>query len=211
MLRATVACLVVLACRANLAATEGEDVVVRLYAAGTVGADVRAAAIGVASVALRDSGVPLVWRDCTGGPKAGGCDGSRRPGDLIVRLTTSPVDGPQLGFAAVNADTGSGSLATVYVDRVDAAARRTHTAAALLLGRVIAHEVGHLVPALRGHAAAGLMRAVWTDRELIAHRDSDWTFVPAPQPKTVAPVAGAASGGTSLRADDAEPGDELLR
>jgi len=43
-----------------------------------------------------------------------------------------------------------------------------------LLGRAMAHEVGHLLLGTREHAAAGLMRGKWTSRELKTNRGADW-------------------------------------
>jgi hypothetical protein len=83
-----------------------------------------------------------------------------------------------LGFAIVP-PTGTGVLATIFMDRVRAAAGRTAIDASVLLGRAIAHEVGHLLLATSGHTDRGLMREVWTDAELAGDRADDWRFAPA--------------------------------
>ena len=66
--------------------------------------------------------------------------------------------------------------ALVYVDRVAARAARTCSDAPLLLGRTIAHEIGHLVLGDVSHSAEGLMRAVWTNDLLRLSRPADWQF-----------------------------------
>ena len=35
-----------------------------------------------------------------------------------------------------------------------------------LLGRVMAHEIGHILLGTHAHSRTGIMRAVWTDHEL---------------------------------------------
>ena len=68
--------------------------------------------------------------------------------------------------AVVDVDAGVGSLATVYADRVRVMAQRAGVDNAELLGRAMAHEVGHLLLGTNGHAAHGLMRASWSSVDL---------------------------------------------
>jgi hypothetical protein len=81
-----------------------------------------------------------------------------------------------LGFAAVDVDQKAGTLATIYVDRVDTFAYCAGVDKGTLLGRAIAHEIGHLMLGTTTHAEHGLMRATWKSDEL--HRDMplDWMF-----------------------------------
>jgi hypothetical protein len=69
-------------------------------------------------------------------------------------------------------------MATVFHDQIQAVARRTGVARSELLGRALAHEVGHLLLGVRGHSRSGIMRAVWTDDELTRDRPDDWVFAP---------------------------------
>jgi hypothetical protein len=98
-----------------------------------------------------------------------------------MRLTASAPGHPQpagdaLGDAVVDTITGRGSLGTVYVNRVKSLARASRTSESELLGRVIAHETGHLLLGRTGHPASGLMRGSWARRVLADRRDRDWTF-----------------------------------
>src|SRR5439155_10444253 len=43
-----------------------------------------------------------------------------------------------------------------------------------LLGRVVAHEVGHLLLGTTAHSATGLMRARWNDEEARRDHPMDW-------------------------------------
>jgi hypothetical protein len=80
----------------------------------------------------------------------------------MVRLATSTPQSPAsaLGFSYV-----PGIVATALVDRIEDTAVRTKVPVAMLLGAVLAHEIAHLLTGSH-HADRGLMRAVWTDREI---------------------------------------------
>ena len=69
-----------------------------------------------------------------------------------------------------------GSLATVYVDRVNALADIAGRDRAELLGLAIAHEIGHVLLGTSAHAAVGLMLATWTAYELRRRWSLDWMF-----------------------------------
>jgi len=76
----------------------------------------------------------------------------------------------------VDLSTGGAALATVYVERVEQFARTGGADQDVLLGRAIAHEVGHLLLKSNVHAATGLMRERWTGREMFRNRPDDWGF-----------------------------------
>jgi len=61
---------------------------------------------------------------------------------------------------------------------VDWLARRAQYPRASLLGRAIAHEIGHLLLRSNAHTESGLMREVWTAEQVVRNRREDWTFSP---------------------------------
>lgn len=83
-----------------------------------------------------------------------------------------------LGHSIIDTRTGTGVLATVYFDRVHQRAAQAHVSKPRLLGRAIAHELGHLLLSTTAHSAEGLMRGEWTLNELRAGLDRDWIFTP---------------------------------
>jgi hypothetical protein len=134
------------------------------------------------------------------------CDSPMRAGEVLVRIVTGganvrdlhgapsacsgdsvasarwscgsrkgSTDGP-LGFASIDLVRGAGWLATVLADAVRAMAARTGADTGTLLGRVIAHELGHLLLGSSTHSEAGLMRARWHDDDLRQDRPLDWRF-----------------------------------
>lgn len=134
----------------------------------------------VAETALRSARVNTVWKVCTDLNPAPACDAPLEAREVVLRVAG---EGPQseplsLGTALVIPASG-GLLATVYSARVARVAKQARTDVAVLLGRVAAHEIGHLIMNTSGHSSHGLMRAAWTAREVRRNRPSDWVFTAA--------------------------------
>ena len=169
-------------------------VVVRVYDAVPVTPAMREAAIRTAAAIVEEAGIAVDWYDCTEQSLQPSCQDSRRTLNFIVRLMPTFVPAArgsrialetrksarsqqsELGFAIIDPHTLVGAMATIYHDRVEAAALGAGVERSELLGRALAHEVGHLLLQSRGHSPSGLMRAVWTDEELIRNRADDWAF-----------------------------------
>jgi hypothetical protein len=150
------------------------QLVVRVYdSAGVASADVERARASVGAI-LASVGIDPIWRPC----HVSTCTGPVKPHEVVLRLVRS---GPastkdSLGFSLVDVAQQAGSLGTIYVDRVHALAAQAGVDEGVLLGRAIAHEIGHMLIGTSGHARVGLMRAVWVSRELQRGRPSDWVF-----------------------------------
>jgi hypothetical protein len=184
----------------SISTAEPRRLVVRLYETGISDPSIRTAAIETASTIVERAGIAVEWYDCTDDGRRPACRDTRRNGNFIARLMPTITRGtplrsaiaaldtqgdtePPLGFAVIDPDTHGAKMATVFHDQVDAVARRTGVARSELLGRALAHEVGHLLLGVRGHSRTGLMRAVWTDEELTRDRPSDWMFTSADRQK----------------------------
>lgn len=187
---------VVLACL--VAPKEGfaePPMTIRVYDATARSPAERASAIRAAAAIFTEAGLNPTWRDCSRGGADSPCAGTRQPHDLVIRILAraTVLDTPtsnavtavdaetvqteRLGFAAVAARGQGGIVATVYAEHIARVTARTGIAFDLLLGRAIAHEIGHLLSGANGHTATGLMRAVWTDDELQRDRLEDWTYL----------------------------------
>ena len=81
-----------------------------------------------------------------------------------------------LGESMVDREERGGVLMTVDLFRVSAIARNTSTGMPVLLGRAIAHEIGHLLLGSAEHARLGLMRALWSHDELRGLKPANWGF-----------------------------------
>jgi hypothetical protein len=154
---------------------------VRIYDNAGVLAAGRARAIKRATEILGRADLAVDWRDCpAGGVLArGACVAPPEPGELAVRLVRSPKkdSNPRaLGTALIDKTTGRGTLATVYVDRVTAMARQGRHDQWAMIGGVMAHEIGHLLLGTNSHTDSGLMREIWTVKDLTRNRPDDWLF-----------------------------------
>jgi hypothetical protein len=134
----------------------------------------RRRALTTAAGALAPAGVQIRWVE-PGAPYAG----APAPQDLVVRLARRDALATRpgtmaLGYAVVDAEGRRGTVATIFLERVDWLARISGADAEELAGLAIAHEVGHLLLGTNAHAPRGLMRARWTADELRARRPADW-------------------------------------
>ena len=133
---------------------------------------------------LKAAGIGVTWLECWHGNSEplGAPDRCRAAtgSDLVLRLHTAAAGNGHhyrsLGFALVVGE-GTPFLATVYPDLVEAVARRAGVDASVVLGRAIAHEIGHLLLNSNAHPEDGLMRAAWSQREFRRSAESDWQFL----------------------------------
>ncbi len=157
---------------------------IRVYDMVLGGSARRAAVLETARSILADAGVDAVWVDCAARPRDGEpspCRTPRREGDLVIRIipdgqVPAPDGHNPLGYAVVGANGRGGALATVFADRVQRVAAQSRANPDVLLGRAVAHEVGHLLLRSQSHSRSGLMREVWSDAELFGDRPEDWRF-----------------------------------
>jgi len=112
----------------------------------------------------------------------GECMTPPAPAERLVRLVRLPGNQRRnlrcLGDAFIDAEQRSGGLATVYVDQVADVARRGNIDDGALLGHTIAHEIGHLLLGSVTHGTSGLMREIWSQKELRTDRRDDWALLP---------------------------------
>lgn len=160
-------------------------VTVWIYDGFGVTVDDITAARDEADVILRKAGIAPVWFHCGlvegkwQGPNDR-CKSGIGPDAIFVRLLRSSRLGENnrvpLGEAQVDTQTHTGWIATVFADRVASTSNRAGANARSVLGRVIAHEIGHLLIGTNHHSAKVLMRAAWTDLELRRSIGLEWRF-----------------------------------
>jgi len=161
-----------------------DTVTIRVYDSAGVTPRDRTAALKVAGAILSRAELEATWVVCTparDGKSQPGCDAAPASHELVVRLTySSPTaeDGNSraFGYSLIDAATSTGTLSTVFVDRVDWLAATGKTVRADVLGRAIAHEIGHQILGSNAHSPRGLMRETWTAEELTRNRPEDWQF-----------------------------------
>ena len=151
---------------------------VRVYRSPEVTSDVLRAALNVAEVTFAAASVDVVWKVC--GPAE--CQTPPSPAERLVRLVRSPKVEAVTPVASVT-PSSTRREAPVYWRRFTSTAsldlvRRLDIDHPTLLGRTIAHEIGHLLLATNTHGTSGLMRELWSPDELLASRADDWALRP---------------------------------
>jgi hypothetical protein len=157
-------------------------VAVRVYNGDVVPHADEERALVVAAAVLAPADIAIRWVHCHGGPAhPSRCGEPPSAGEVSVRLVRSPVPAGYagtlaLGEALVEPRRGAGSLATIHVDRVAWLAQAGASDAVTLLGRAIAHELVHLIAGSGTHASQGLMRPIWSSRDVARNRAADWSL-----------------------------------
>lgn len=164
--------------------------IVRVYLGSGLFAPGLAVAEAEARALMHGAGILVSFVMCgTGGEApvdASRCAGPLAPHEVVLRLQGGPPspgegDGePVMGESLIGrGPSGAPVLATVFPDRVWRLAARSGVEGGRLLGRAIAHELGHLLLNRPVHSARGIMRPAWSPRELRRDLPSDWVFLPS--------------------------------
>jgi len=172
-------CALIPATTASAAVALLDDITVRVYDSAGLAENVKHSAFGIASQTLAAASIGVRWEHCERSGRV--CGLPLEAGEFVVRIVRSPAPGwarapLPLGEAFVDIEARSGVLATIYADRVALLAAAAGIDAATLLGRAIAHEMGHLLLATNAHSAHGLMRPHWSRDDLRRGRGADWVF-----------------------------------
>jgi len=151
------------------------EVGARVYNTARVAPSITDAALATATRLMTAGAVDVAWRNCDV-PSACATVPVREFVIRLVRAQARDADGAPfaLGEASIDLSEQAGVLATIYVDRVERMAELSEADPALLLGRAIAHELGHLLLATNSHSSSGLMRAQWTAKEVRGNSAGDW-------------------------------------
>jgi hypothetical protein len=176
-----------LAVLAAPAAASEFPIVIRTYDASGLPDSERAAALAAATAILEDARIAVARLACENvdaAPPDHPCRVPLRPNELSLRLVRLAASDRgtrhvTLGYSLLETDKRAGALATVYVDRVADLAAASRVEMPTLLGRAIAHEIGHLLLGTRAHAPAGVMRAAWSRDALRHSTPREWRFTPA--------------------------------
>ena len=114
----------------------------------------------VAGAILRQAGIQTTWRT------AGAADLYPAPSEIPVHLLSvhpPNLDRETSGYAILM---GDGSYAGVSCPAVHASAATLESDDAILLGAVMAHEIGHILLRTRDHSTSGVMVTRFGPREV---------------------------------------------
>jgi hypothetical protein len=152
----------------------GGTIVIVLCLAGTAGAQSRAATFVVelhnpqspfAAIALAEATAGRIYADL--GIRLQfqpGTSHSRAVNAAVEFDTGAPASFHPGALAYAEPSAASGGRIHVFSDRVGAAG--SDPPMGVLLGHVIAHELGHILEGANRHSAEGIMKARWTHADL---------------------------------------------
>jgi hypothetical protein len=144
-------------------------ITVQVYNWAHVAPGTLTAAEGEGTRIFREAGVGVLWLNCPLSP----AEAQESPicaepcpwGRFVVRIVSDVPTGfskTSLGFAF----TDTGIYASVFYQRVNEFAKEGTATHSKILGHAMAHEIGHLLLDLRGHATFGIMRGRWNVQDL---------------------------------------------
>ena len=164
------AMLTMMICSANLLAA-GQEMNVAICNLGGVSEPVVARAKSETDQVYQSAGVSIAWRTCEEFTAVASKESAPW---FVIRLrndkppkTVGSTSLDVMGKAFVE-DRG-GSMADAYYQGVRATAQLHDGDAGVLLGFVMAHELGHLLLGA-GHTPDGVMQAAWGDKQMYALR-----------------------------------------
>jgi hypothetical protein len=188
MVLATLSVIAIITLPVGAAPATEPIVRVRTYNYARVSDEELAGARGEAARIFREAGIGLEWIACRvpGSTSGASCTQQLVEGrDFMLRLRedsnpeTNPAAGIRtLGVSILDREQRTGVLMTLDVVPIRTISQRSSTEMAMLLGRAIAHEAGHLLLGHTEHSFNGLMRAFWSHDELRGARVASWGFSP---------------------------------
>ena len=158
----------------NLPESENNTITLRVYDYARANRPTILAAEGEATKIFAHAGVVARWVDCPTShdewDNYPNCRSAWQVNDYVLRVMPKAMAGllekslDTLG-STLDCDNESTCTASVFYDRVMSLAGNSHAPAPVLLGRVMAHEIGHLLLGPNAHSRTGIMRGQWSDRE----------------------------------------------
>ena len=161
------------------AAAAALTITVRVYDLYGLPPDQKAKALALAAETLAQANVTAHWIDCTRdaqGVVPPPCLEVLKPGELVIRIMDRTERGDHILGTAIVQEGGPNVIASIYAASVQERSVKSGVPIVTLLGRVTAHEIGHLLLGTNSHAPTGLMRASWNVK--VPHL-AEWQFTRA--------------------------------
>jgi hypothetical protein len=149
---------------------EAQTLVIGLYDYANLSAKEIGRLTETAGLVLAGSGIHIDWAHCRGAlavAPAVACETEPQGNHLVVRLLPNRPrmsSEDAMGHAAVDAE--GGNFASVFVPAVREQAPGFGVASDLLMGYVLAHEIGHCLLGPH-HSETGLMRGGWNRKDAV--------------------------------------------
>ena len=120
---------------------------------------------------LRGADIEVTWLNC---PEHGQseapaslCSEAVYPSHLQLRIVPASrgLTSSTMGIS-FSGQGGKGCYADLFYEPIQQLQQETHASPSVILGHVMAHELGHLLLGTNSHSPSGLMRAHWTPEDL---------------------------------------------
>lgn len=130
----------------------------------------------VAGQLFRQAGIETTWLHCALNEQElidnSACEREFGPDSLLIRIVPERMarklssGGSELGFAILSEHDSFETEAYAFYDRAKELAETRIASITIVLGHVLAHEMGHLLLGVGQHSSRGLMKASWKEKEL---------------------------------------------
>jgi hypothetical protein len=160
-------------------AAENPQLFVSVYNDAHVPDDTLTRAEQQATKVFSRAGLDVRWVNCSGRDSAS-CYQLGETVNLVLRITLNAVpttSDTAFGVAHLASD-GTGRYGDVFWKRVNDLQTNSNAEASVILGSVMAHEMGHLLLGSNAHAVSGIMKAWWQSGELRRIRMGALMFLP---------------------------------
>lgn len=138
---------------------------VRVYSFAGLSPGLLASAEIEADRFLGDVRVNFGWVDCTSSKASAVCTVDLTPRDLVVRVVTKALPQATTDALGIAGSSNGEASAFLFYDRM--LVLRTHARPLqFIVGRVLAHEIVHMLLPAQRHSELGLMRALWSADDL---------------------------------------------
>jgi hypothetical protein len=134
-----------------------------------------APALSIAYEAYADIGVRVIWR--IGKKPPSGCE--KKPGarQIVFEFRYGTVKGASAdAIAFAKPFLHEGPCVTLLIERLKERVERNPNTTGVLLGHVLAHEIGHVLQGSARHSETGLMKGRWSIREIMEMRRARLCF-----------------------------------
>ena len=172
-----------------LDAESGSKITVFIYNYAVVSAEVLATTEAEVSRICAHAGIEIQWLECPLSPHDASqfpaCQISGGPTRLAVRILSQSMAErlrqaeDSFAFALYPDDGSLAIVANVFAHDAEQLSNQRGISYSVILGHLVAHEMGHLLLGARSHSVTGIMHVPWRVKELEVIAQGRMLFTPA--------------------------------